>query len=497
MQSMTTKAPEPNAPPADVARVAGRGTIYISAAKLWFILSGLGIYFILPRMISQEQFGIYQVVIGIVSIINAVIVTGTLQTVSKYISQDERLADAVKAKALKMQVAVGGTLSVGFFLLAPLIARYLNDTRLTNYLRMAAIITLAYSFYSVFTGYFNGQKKFLTQAALDATYSALKLGFILLLVALGFGVAGGVGGFALAAVGVLVISAIVAGKGKPSGDVQIKDLFAFQFYLLAFTLVLNLLQKVDLILVKALSSPDADIASANAGIYGAAINVANITYQVIISVTFIIFPLVSQSTFANDHQQTRVYIANTMRYTLMIMAVLATLFSANAGSMLRFIFPASYQAGSGALGWVAFGMLAFGLIYVLTTIISASGRPAVSLLVGGVTLVVSAILNWLLIPRLGLTGAGMATTLAMFIGAASGAGYLLAKFRALISVLSLARITICSALIYALSLVFVPASKPLIVAKLAVLGLLYIILLVVSREIGRNELALIRRVIKK
>src|ERR1700759_4853035 len=89
MQSMTTKAPEPHAPPADVARVAGRGTIYISAAKLWFILSGLGIYFILPRMVTEDQVGIYQVVIGIVSIINAVIVTGTLQTVSKYISQDE------------------------------------------------------------------------------------------------------------------------------------------------------------------------------------------------------------------------------------------------------------------------------------------------------------------------------------------------------------------------------------------------------------------------
>src|ERR671927_40451 len=113
MQSIPTPVPTPSAPPADVARVAGRGTLYISAAKLWFILSGLGIHFTLPRLLSQEQFGLYQVVIGIVSIINAVVVIGTSQTVSKYISQDESRADSVKVKALKLQVAVGGGMSRG------------------------------------------------------------------------------------------------------------------------------------------------------------------------------------------------------------------------------------------------------------------------------------------------------------------------------------------------------------------------------------------------
>ncbi|MEN3332645.1 MAG: polysaccharide transporter, family, partial [Blastocatellia bacterium] len=459
--------------------------------------SGFGVYNALTRLVSEDQVGLYQVVIGIVSIINAVVVNGTSQTVSKYISQDESRADSVKAKALKLQVAVGGILALGFFLLAPVIAGYLNDARLTNYLRLAALITLSYSFYSVFTGYFNGQKKFLTQAALDATYSTLKLACIVLLVWAGFGVAGGVGGFALAAIGVLMLSAIIAGKGRRTGEVRAKDLFAFQFYLLAFTLVLNLLQKVDLILVKALSSPDADVASANAGFYGAAINVANITYQVIISVTFVIFPLVSQATFANARKLTQTYIANTLRYTLMIMALLATLFSANAASVLHVIYPAPYQASSGALGWVAFGMLAFGLIYVLTTIISASGRPTVSLIIGVVTLAASAALNALLIPRAGLTGAGLATTLAMFIGAGIGIGYLIARFGALIPPLSLARIAACSAIIYALSLAYTPASKPLIVVKLAALCLLYVIALMASREIGGDELRLVQRVMKK
>src|SRR6185369_3964831 len=152
IRSTTIKASEPEAPSVDLARVAGRGTIYITAAKLWFMASGYGIHFTLPRLISPDQFGLYQVVISIVSIINAVVVTGTSQTVSKYISQNESKADSVKSKALRLQLPVGGSLALLFALLAPVIANYLNDSGLTNYLRLAALITLSYSFYSVYTG---------------------------------------------------------------------------------------------------------------------------------------------------------------------------------------------------------------------------------------------------------------------------------------------------------------------------------------------------------
>jgi O-antigen/teichoic acid export membrane protein len=292
-QLSTVKDIRPKTQTADVARTAGRGTIYITLAKIWFMVSGYGIHYVLSRLMSEQQYGLYNVAVGAVSVINAVIITGTYQTVSKYISQEVERADAVKAKALKMQAIVGGTASLGFFLLAPVIARYLNDPQLSGYLRLASIITLAYSFYAVFTGYFNGQKRFFAQALLDITYSTLKLAFIVLLVWLGFGVMGGIGGFALAAVTVLALSALLAGRGKGGGGVRANELLKFQGYLLLFTLVLNLLQKVDLMLVKALSSTDAEQASVNSGHYGAAVNLANITYQIIISITFVIFPVVS------------------------------------------------------------------------------------------------------------------------------------------------------------------------------------------------------------
>ena len=492
----TSKIESPVAASPSTARVAGLGTVYITAAKLWFMASGYVLEVTLTNLMADEHYGLYKVVISIISIINAVVITGTYQSVSNYVSRGEQTPGAVKAKALKLQVLVGGAIAAGFFLLSPLIAGRLNDLRLVNYFRLAALIPLSYSFYAVFTGYFNGQKKFLTQAALDATYSTLKLVLIVALVWAGFGVGGAVGGFALAAGSVCLIAAWIARGGERRGSLHARDLFKFQAYLLVFTFVFNVLQRVDLLLVKALSSSDPVAASANVGHYGAALNVANIIYQVIISVTFIIFPLVSQSTFVEDSRRTRVYISTTVRYALMVMALLATLFSANAAEVLKLIYKPEYQAGASALAVVAYGMLLFGFLQVATTIISASGRPRVSLIVAVITLAVSVAINVVLIPSRGLVGAAIATTAAMLLGTAIASGYLLRRFGALAPWLSIVRIGTASLLTYAAALFFPVSSRPLIIVKLAVLSLVYFAALIIAREVGKNDLAMLKKILR-
>src|SRR5438552_14807407 len=117
MSRLATEEPKPKALSQNgenIAAIAGRGTIYITAAKIWFMVSGYGIHFILPRLMTREQFGVYQVVVGVVSVINAVIITGTYQTVSKHVSEDETNAGSVRSTALKLQVLIGGGASLAF-----------------------------------------------------------------------------------------------------------------------------------------------------------------------------------------------------------------------------------------------------------------------------------------------------------------------------------------------------------------------------------------------
>jgi stage V sporulation protein B len=215
--------------------------------------------------------------------------------------------------------------------------------------------------------------------------------------------------------------------------------------------------------------------------------IANVTFQAIVAVTFVAFPLISQSTYTNDVPTTQKYISQTMRFSLMITALLAVLFSSNARGLLDLIYPDEYLAGAPALRVVPFGMLMFGMISVLTTIISSSGRPGVSLLMGLSTLLADVALNYLLIPRYGLLGAAAATTSAMFVGMSVGAAYVSKKFKVLVPAKSLTRITVAALIVYFLSLSSSGATW-IVLGSMAVQTVIYLIVLVVLRELGSEEL---------
>ena len=143
---------------------------------------------------------------------------------------------------------------------------------------------------------------------------------------------------------------------------------------------------------------------------------------------------------------------------------------------------------------VAFGMLFFGVLYIVTTIISASGQPGVSLLLGVITLVTSTALNALLIPSQGLIGAAAATTVSMLVGTVLACAHLWRRFRTLMSFTSALRIAGCAGVVYGASLLFSPASKVLIVAELIALSVGYVVVLILSGELSRDDLRLIGRV---
>lgn len=478
------------------AKTAGRGTIFITASKLYFILSGYCIYLLLSRILTTEQFGVYGVVTGIVSIVNAVIVVGTQQAVSKYISEDTRRAESVKRQALRLQLLVGGTITLCYLMVAPWIAELENDASLTPYLRLSGLITISYCFYAVFVGYLNGQRKFWRQSLLDAAYSTLKLSFIVALAYIFKSVTGAVLGFGLAAVTVLAIAPLVAGRaeGEVKGPSN-REFLRFQFTLLGFVLINNSLQKADLLLIKALGSSSPSEASQMAGYYTALIAVANVTYQAVISVTFVIFPLVSKAVFENRGEEVRVYISQALRYTLMMMALSATIFSSNSASLLGLLFKKNYTAGAPALSIVAYGMLFYGLLYILSTIISGSGRPRVSLLVGFTTMLISLSAGSLLIPERGLVGAACSTTIAMICGSILAGGYVYKTFGALIPLRSLASILVASLAAYAIAQIFPQERMYTLAVTIVAQTVVYLGSLLALREIGQSEIAAIQKIV--
>jgi peptidoglycan biosynthesis protein MviN/MurJ (putative lipid II flippase) len=155
---------------------------------------------------------------------------------------------------------------------------------------------------------------------------------------------------------------------------------------------------------------------------------------------------------------------------------------------------------------VAFGMLSFAVITVLTTVISSGGRPWVSVVLVAATLAVDVALNLFLIPRLGLAGAALATTVAMTLGAAACAVWVRSRYGAVVRGLTLLRIAAAAGAVYALSALVhsgewaaalgagALAAKLAVVAEFAMFGVVYLALLFALREVGGEEIRLARRI---
>ena len=506
----------------DSVRVAGRGVIYITFAKLWFMVTGYVLIFGLPRIFKwasggdadqgQILFGAYKLVFMGVSFINNGIVTGTIQAVSKFTSEDENQASAIRRTALKVQGLIGLTLAALYAGFAGLIADLLGSQDLANLMRLSAVVIAAYSCYSVFIGSFNGQRLFHRQALFDITYATIKTALIIGLAAVGFQVLGTVLGFLISSVVIMTAAAVVSGLGH-EGGFPAKRYLAFAVTLVAYTFLLNLVMSLDLFLLKGLSSnlaldagmtPEkaSELGKALTGRYGAAQGLAFIPYQAILSIAFVAFPLISKVTFEGDKEKTRDYINSTMRFTAILIVGLATVFAALPAQSLGLIFPEEYKVAADALRILSLGIAAFGLMVISNTILNGAGLPRKAIVTVLITL--SAVIGMVVFfitratpDNSTLVGAAIGSAAGMLIGLIISGYSVYRQFGGFMPVITALRVLLAAGIGVGAGMAMPDAGKLFTLVECMGVLLIYFAVLIASREFTKDDLSKLRRVISR
>jgi stage V sporulation protein B len=482
---------------------AGRGVLYIAFAKFYFLFVGLAVQFTLPRFLSTEQFGRYGLVNYIASWFNNVAVTGTIQSVSKFATQDPAQARAVQQAALRMHLRVGLPVAILFAAAAPLVAWFYDDPAKTVPLALAAAIVGGYSFYAVFVGTANGTHQFHKQAGLDITFATLRAIGLLGMAAAGLGVAGVVAGW-VGAVAIITVVAI-AWVGLP-GKVDrqpVRPLLRYFGGVAIYLLLFNALMFVDsFILERVLSGRYGSVAADTAnGFYVTAQQLARVSYQAIIAATFVVFPLVSRSTFTDDKDTTKRYIQVTNRYSLVFAAAIATAFAASPTDTMTLLYPAKYAVAGPALVPLAFGNVAFAMFAIAGTILNGSGRSRAAIVSAAITLAAAAVANYIAITMFAdsehvLEIAATVTASAMLLGAAITTWQLHRLFGASLPVASLVRIVIAAGAAFAAGH-FAPLhgkGKLFTLVLAALVVVVFVVVLVATRELGKRDLAAIKAI---
>jgi stage V sporulation protein B len=241
-------------------------------------------------------------------------------------------------------------------------------------------------------------------------------------------------------------------------------------------------------------------ADGQVGLYGAAQKLARLPYQLMIAVTFVVFPLVSQATFDNDRAKAASYVRTTMRLSLVFAGALGAALAAHPEPLIRILYPGEFAtAGGPALSALALGHVAFVLFIIGGTILNSAGHTRDAVVGAIVPIVVLAVSLWLTLPRLEpgremLFGAGVCTAVAMLLGALVTGAQLRHHFGVFLPFLTGARVVLATA-----AAIFVCRYVPKHGFVFAVAGALAAIVvygatLVLTGELGKADLERVRAI---
>jgi O-antigen/teichoic acid export membrane protein len=505
MSAPTVTAASGAAPAADkgeAAVVAGRGAIFIGFAKVYFMVSGLLQRILLTRVVGPADFGDFAVVNNFVSIVNNTVVQATIQAVSKFTAEDDARAGAVQRAGIRMQLVLGVALAL--FLGAPFVADLWHAPRCTTYFRIAAFIPLLYCLYTVFVGSANGLRRFRTQASFDVGFSTAKTILLLGCAAL-WKVSGAFVGFVAAALVILVFAARTM-RLPATGTFPVGRLVRYMLGVVTYGLLINLALNYDGLLLRrfAAGAPgmDAVTAAAIAGNYEALRTFALLPYQTLLVVTFVIFPLVARSTFAEDREATRTYVTQTMRYALILAAAMGIVLAARPAALFGVIYKPEYRAGAPALPILAAGQCCLALLAVACAILNAAGRTRASVSLMILTLGVGAAGLAVLVPRAApgspmLVAAATGSALGMGAGLLGAIVLLRARLGGAFPAATVGRVAAAMAAAVIVARLVPGHGRIVGLAVMALAFAAYAAVLVLTREFGPDDRAKFARVLRR
>jgi O-antigen/teichoic acid export membrane protein len=524
---------EKSVEPSKGATGAGRGVLYIAFAKFYFMFAGMVVQFRLPAILTRSAFGSYNILASVTSFVNNVLVTGTIQAVSRFAAQHPGRERAVQHAGLRMHVRLGLPVAIVFIAAAPLVSHFvLLDDSKTAPLMLAGLIVGGNAFYAVFVGTANGLHQFHKQAGLDVTFATIRSIGLLGMAMAGLGVIGVIGGWA-AAVGVILCASIIwVGMPRHSGEkLPVKPLLQYFASVALYLTLFNALMFADGILIKRfatvyfqdhakqlatslehlpwmtkVSGYAADpsvLADVQNAYYAAVQNIARLSYQAIIAVTFVVFPLVSRSTFSEDNDTTKRYIAVTSRYSLIFAMMIAVVMAANPADVLGLIYAHDYvEMGTSAVLPLAFGNVAFSVLAINGTILNSAGFTRAAIAIAATTLGLAVVANAIAIPMfiddgLVLPAAATVTGAAMVFGAIASGAVLYKKLGAFIPISSLVRIAVATGVALVVGRFLPLHGKLMTLVEACVIGATFLVVLVATRELGKRDLEAIKAVRKK
>ncbi len=501
----------------EVTRKAGRGGLAVAFAKLYFMMQGLISQIALPRVLGMGGYGALASILSIGSIVYNPIIATSIQGVSRGVAQtpDAEQPAAIR-KTLEIHASCTAPIAVGFFLLAPYIGRAIGAPHIILGLRIMSGVLFFYGMYAPFIGVLNGQKLFTRQAALDITASTLRTAAMItaawfFMKRFSFGPEGAMIGFVGSSAVVFGVAVGIAGVGrKGPGGPTVAEHLKFIAPLYLGQLLLQFLLQADLTLLRTFAAGSAVAAGLSeraadplVGAYRATQLFCFLPYQLLLSVTFILFPMLATAYRDGDRAAVKRYVRTGVRLAMVLAGAMVSVTSGLAGPLLKLVFPpqaADYGTRSMQLLTIGFG--AFAIFGIMTAVLNSLKRERMSALITAIAFALVVLLCFLRV-RGQPFGADLLWRTAM----STSAGLAIATVGVAIMVkrtaggvaplASLLRVVLAMAIAITVGRYLPYHGKVVTVAYALLVGVVYAAVLLITRELGRSDLDMVLTVVSR
>jgi stage V sporulation protein B len=522
--------------PEDKARTAGRGGIAVLGAKVFFLVVGFVQQPLLRLAVGLSDFGGLAQALVVANTVNNVVVSAGTQGVSRVVAGAPGHEREALRAALRVHVPIALVVAAAMAIAAPIYARFENAGDVVPPLLVLAMVALLYGLYAPLIGYLNGTRRFGRQAALDVTFATLRT---VGLIGVGYafatrglsGVLGTTVGWVAAAACIVPLAARSTGLGAPApregplpaGVPTGRAYLTILLPIAGAQLCTNALLQIDIALLGRFLSQsvaghidpalhqalvlDADAqrsaVKAWVAIYKECQTFAFLPYQLLFSVTLILFPMLARARAEGDETAVRAYVARGARLAAIFAGLLVCVIVAMPQSMLTFAYGRADAArGADVLRTMVLAQGAFTMLGIATTVLTSLGRERTAALITlGAVLAVGASCA-LLVPgapfgQAQLVRSTEATAGALVVSLVVAGALVRSHAGAFVPVATAVRVLVAVAACTALGFVM-PCFGRLVTPLVAlVVAGVYAALLVGTGEVGRADLAMLRAIRSK
>ncbi len=388
-----------------------RGAAGVFLAEALILPTGLMTAAYLTRGLGPAGYGLFTVAASLTASVAWTTSSLFARTTVKFVSEAEDWR-SVCAELVRLNLTAGLVATVVFLFAARPLATLFGDRELAGYLGLFAIDLLIFVAAQTHRNILVGMGRFSERALVAAARSIARLALIVLLVGMWRSVTAAILGSIGASIVELAVCRWFVQPGLSlRGGRSIPELWVYAGPLFLFVLCMRLFDRLDLFALKALGGTAAD-----AGLYGAAQNLSVTPNLVALALCPLLLSSLGRHARRGELATVRRIARDAVRLVLGSLPF-AAMAAASAEEVVTFLFGATFAAAGPVLALLTFAAVAMLGVSVGTTILTAAGRPGLTLATGAPMLAIALLGHLALIPRFGAIAAAWVTTVVAICGA--------------------------------------------------------------------------------